>query len=542
MTLMQKKETAGSRQPQKAQGSKKNRIEESALEKILKHIIRNHEFPSISKYLIEVNSKLSANPDTSNASELANIILKDYALTNKLLKLVNSAFYGFIAGKVTTVTRAVIVLGFENIRMATLSLVLFEHFKTKSNVADLKEMVISSFWAGVIARDIAKMGDDVDPEEAFVCAMMNQLGKLLMIYYEPDKYRKICDRMLTHGENETKAAKFACGVTYDELGMAVAKQWSFPLKIVESMPVLTKTELEEKKNPPDNLWALSSFVKELGNIIRSKEFHDLDQAVKDLIERYQKRVKISKEQLKTLIKESLEKAKKHAAAMNFSIKKSNFLNRLASFNHPDRRQPELPLSQNISDQTPSESYQLTDQDDIKENSNPTAIKAPEDIIMAGVQEISEAMMADLEVNDVALMSLEVLYRALKFHRALMFIRESDGKMMAVRYGYGHNVTQLTNKIRFKTTADKDLFGLSIKVGKDLIVADAYDPKLNQLIPAWYRKYIDAPAFIFLPVMFKNICIGAFYADRNKDGTPITESEHRHLGILRNQLILAIKFR
>jgi HD-like signal output (HDOD) protein len=542
MTFMQKKENPGSRQPQKAPASPKNQPEESALEKILKPIRRNHEFPSISKYLIEINSKLSANPDTSNASELANVILKDYALTNKLLKLVNSAFYGFIAGKVTTVTRAVIVLGFENIRMATLSLVLFEHFKTKSNVADLKEVVISSFWAGVIARDIAKMGDDVDPEEAFVCAMMNQLGKLLMIYYEPDKYRKICDRMLTHGENETKAAKFSCGVTYDELGMAVAKQWSFPPKISDSMPILSRTELEDKKKPPDKLWALSSFVKELGNIIRSQELHDPDQAAKDLIERYQKSVKISKGQLKTLVKESLEKAKKHAIAMNFGVKKSNFLNRLTAFNHPDRRQPESALTENLSDQMQSESFQLTDQDDIKEHLNPTTIKTPEDIIMAGVQEISEAMTADLDVNDVALMSLEVIYRALKFHRALMFIRESDGKMMAVRYGYGDNVTQLTNKIRFKTTADKDLFGLSIKVGKDLIVADAYDPKLNQLIPSWYRKNIDAPAFIFLPVMFKNICIGAFYADRDKDGAPITETEHRHLSILRNQLILAIKFR
>ena len=542
MTFMQKKENPVSRQPQNAQGSKKIQPEESALDNILKHISRNHDFPSISKYLIEINSKLSANPDTSNASELANVILKDYALTNKLLKLVNSAFYGFIAGKVTTVTRAVIILGFENIRMATLSLVLFEHFKTKSNVADLKEVVISSFWAGVIARDIAKMGDDVDPEEAFVCAMMNQLGKLLMIYYEPDKYRKICDRMLTHGENETKAAKRACGVTYDELGMAVAKQWSFPSTIRDSMPVLTKTELDDKKNPPNKLWALSSFVKELGNIIRSKELHDPNQAIKDLIERYQKRVKISKGQLKTLVKESLEKAKKHAAAMNISIKKSNFLNQLATLNHPDHRQPELPLSDNISDQTLSESFQLTGQDDINVNSNPTAIKAPKDIIMAGVQEISEAMMSDLDVNEVALMSLEVLYRALKFHRALMFIREGDGKMMGARYGYGHSVTQLINKIRFKTAPDRDLFGLSIKAGKDLIVADAYDPKLNQLIPAWYRKSIDAPAFIFLPVMFKNICIGAFYADRDKDGAPITEIEHRHLSILRNQLILAIKYR
>lgn len=103
---------------------------QTVLERMINRIGRTDEFPAISRYLAEINQKLASNPETSNASELANVILKDYALTNKMLKLVNSAFYGLTAGKVTTVTRAVVVLGYENIRLATLSLVLFEHFKT----------------------------------------------------------------------------------------------------------------------------------------------------------------------------------------------------------------------------------------------------------------------------------------------------------------------------------------------------------------------------------------------------------------------------
>jgi HD-like signal output (HDOD) protein len=508
---------------------------ESPLEKILKRIRRTDEFPSISKYIMEINRKLSANIDRSNASDVANVILKDYALTNKLLKLVNSAFYGLAAGKVTTVTRAVVVLGFDNIRLATLSLVLFEHFKSKSNISILKELVISSFWAGVLARDIARMGDEVDPEEAFVCAMMSQLGKLLMIYYQPDKYRKISDRILTHGDSETKAAKFACGVTYDELGMAVAKQWNFPPQIGNSMPILTEAELENKKNPPSKLWALTSFVKELQNKIQNETLTQLE--LENLIKRYQKSVKISKKQLKTLIKDSIEKVAKHASAMHFSIDKSLFLRRLAGTVDPN-----TVVSERSKDGIGSESFLLTDSEDLKSTITAHIEKSPKDIIMDGIQEISEAMMTDVDVNDVALMSLEVLYRALKFHRALMFAREGNGQQMSARFGYGYSVQRLIGKVSFTAKNDNDLFSLSIKVGKDLIVANAYDPKLSALIPNWYRKHIDAPAFIFLPVLFKNICIGAFYADRDKDGPPISETEHRHLSMLRNQLILAIKYR
>jgi len=198
---------------------------------MLKRIRRSEEFPSISKYLVEINRKLSAYRDTSDASDLANVILNDYALTNKLLKLVNSAFYGLAAGKVTTVTRAVVVLGYENVRLATVSLALFEHFQSKSHTADLKEALIISFWSGVLAREIAKMDDAVDPEEAFLCALLSQLGKLVMIYYLPGEYRKIADWMGAHGQGEAKAVKAACGVTYEALGKAVAGQWNFPPQI-----------------------------------------------------------------------------------------------------------------------------------------------------------------------------------------------------------------------------------------------------------------------------------------------------------------------
>ena len=54
--------------------------------------------------------------------------------------------------------------------------------------------------------------------------------------------------------------------------------------------------------------------------------------------------------------------------------------------------------------------------------------------------------------------------------------------------------------------------------------------------------VDAPAFIFLPVIVQKVVIGALYADRKTIGQPISEIEHRHLSMLRNQLVLAIRYR
>ena len=526
----------------KAIPSKTNKTTaETDLERMLKRIRQSEEFPSISKYLIEINQKLSACQDASDASDLANVILNDYALTNKLLKLVNSAYYGLAAGKVTTVTRAVVVLGYEHVRLATVSLALFEHFQSKSHTANLKEALVASFWAGIVARDIANMDAAVDPEEAFLCAMLIQLGKLVMIYYLPDEYRKVADWMAVHGNSETKAVKAACGVSYETLGKAVAGQWNFPSSICEGLQSLSRDELRNKRKPPTQLRVLADFIKNMGFLIQKGGLAGDDRGLQSLLDRYKDRIKISKRQLTELLANSIGTVQKHAQALNFSIENSVFIHSLAAFcQPPEQSSAAADVSQG--DALPTQSHQLTDRSAFKSSAAGKEGLTAIDMIMEGIEEISEAMMSESDVNDLALMSLEIIYRALGFQRALMFAREADGHTMTVRFGYGHHSQRLARKAGFKVREAKDLFNQSVHTGKDLIVADAYDPNTVSLVPSWYRTHIDAPAFIFLPIAVQGVCIGAFYADRNRSGHPIGDVEFRHLNMLRNQLLLAIKYR
>lgn len=513
---------------------------ESPLEKMLQRISRNREFPSISKHLIEINKKLSLNPDMSDASDLADVILNDYALTNKLLKMVNSAFYGVAAGNVTTITRAVVVLGYEHVRMATMSLALFEHFQSKSNAVELKEVMIRSFWSGMIAREMAKRDEAADPEEAFICAMMSQLGKLVMMHYLPDEYQKIVMHNRKHRTNPEKAARSATGVSYEELGVAVAKQWNFPSQICDSLEKLSDEALKNKNRPPSKLWVLSSFAKELCNLVEDEPLDTNDSQIEQLLERYKSFVRITKRQLNTMVNDSVKEVKKHAHVLQFDIFGSRFIQSListAELKNKDAQSADISRQGALT----RDSYRLTDATALRAGGGHQGIP-PKDIIMEGIQEISEAMIAEHDVNDLALMSLEILYRSLGFNRALMFIRDHGAQKMMARSGYGANSRQLARSVGFKTDTAKDLFNLSIQVGKDLIMADTHDEKIKHLIPSWYRAAIDAPAFIFLPIVVQNVCIGAFYADRDQGGPPITEEEHHHLSLLRNQLVLAIKYR
>lgn len=514
------------------------------LEKALRRIRRTKEFPSISKYLIEINQKLSEHAILSSASELANIILKDYALTNKLLKLVNSAFYGFVAGKVTTVTRAVVLLGYENVRMAAVSLLLFEHFKSKSEARDLKDATISSFWCGLIAKEIAKMQFMIDPEEAFICALLHQLGKLLTIYHMPHEYREIKYRVTQCSEKEMRAVKQVLGISYKSLGLAIARQWSFPQSIFNTMVPLSTEALEDKSKRIDPLCAVANFVNALCRIISTVHQDRRDDAIKILLERYHNYITISARQLKTLMGSCLDKLFNHADALQFSIEESDFLMRLSGMHIKTRKgKIKKALDQAGDGQADSgPAFRLSGDEEI----NASAATADGDdavsIIMSGVQEVSSAMMGDHDINDIALMSLEIIYRALQCRRALLFIHEGRSKMMEVRFGYGADIQRLVGKVKFSTDAatDSDLFSQSLKSGKDLIVDDSQAPELYPLIPPWYTATIDARAFIFMPIAYQKICVGAYYADLAFAGPSVNTLEHKYLSMLRNQLILGIK--
>jgi len=146
-------------------------------------------FPSFYQTFIEVNQTLDA--DYSSASEVANVILRDYSLTNKLLKLVNSSFYGNFRERVSTVSQAVILLGLNQVKLAAAGLMFFENMKNSSHTTELKDACIRSFMSGLIAKEIAGLWDVKDVEKTSICAMFHSLGQYIVLFYLQEEYEEI---------------------------------------------------------------------------------------------------------------------------------------------------------------------------------------------------------------------------------------------------------------------------------------------------------------------------------------------------------------
>jgi len=513
-------------------------------EALLNRISQDTDFPTFSNHIIEINRQISKPSKFSSATDLSNAILKDYALTGKLLKLVNSAYYSVTAGKITTITRAVVLLGYETVRSAATNLLLFDLMTSKSSANELKEAFVKAFWSGLIAKDASEIISKKGHEEAFICAMLHDLGKHVVLLYLPDEWDEISNLIATEGFSEMRASKAVLGVSFENLGIAVAKRWRFPPKIVNSMERLSGGSLQKDKGKVDTLQALSNFSNDLCQIIHTTKGEGRKKALSALSSQYKNHVPIAPKQITKMIDASLKKVEKHADLLTIDLKKSTFLQRLtvgAKEQSPDRSNPRVDLKLN-----PEFEKMLVDGQSNPDASNMLSNDGkpanPDEVILSGVQDMSAAMVGDFKINDIALMALETMYRGLAFNRVVFFMMRKDRKMLEARFGFGAGIEYIVDRLSFDTKGGTDIFNIAMAKGKDLIIEDAAKQPVNELIPQWFRQQINTPAFIFLPIVYNTTCLGAFFADREEAGPPLKAGEYKFITMLRNQLILAIKYR
>ena len=202
----------------------------ATLDFLLRRMKTRADFPALSDAVVRIQRVASSEKD--NLSTLADEILKDVALTNKLLRLVNSAHYSAAAGgAVSTVSRAVALVGFAGIRNMALSLVLLEHMQDKRHAEQLKEEFLRALMAATLANELTPIAREA--EESFLAAMFQNLGRLLVEFYFPQEAIQVRElaRPATARSaalDEATAAQRVLGLSFGDIGQGVAKAWGLP--------------------------------------------------------------------------------------------------------------------------------------------------------------------------------------------------------------------------------------------------------------------------------------------------------------------------
>ncbi len=173
----------------------------------------------------------TVNDPTTSASDLNRLISADQALASKVLRLVNSSYYGF-PRKIATITNAVVILGFNTVRNLTTSLGVFNAFDARGQKTALSR---DAFWAhsmavavaaGVIAR--RKGIGTKSIEEVFLGGLMHDIGKLFLDQYFPDQYAIAIKLAVAAKISIWEAEKTALGVGHALVGKRIAEKWNLP--------------------------------------------------------------------------------------------------------------------------------------------------------------------------------------------------------------------------------------------------------------------------------------------------------------------------
>jgi len=492
---------------------------------LLRRMKHKKDFPAFSQ-TINVLNRVSTS-ETESLSTVSNAILKDIALTNKLLRIVNSAYYHRGVEKISTISRAVIMLGIEPVRSLALSLMLFDHLQDRQQAEALKEDAVSSLFSALIADGLARRTGIHSHEEAFLCALLQQLGRLLTRFYLKEEAQAIERQVLHKGIDEDTAALAVLGVPYPRLGQAVAREWGFPEQIIDSMQPLSAELLRQRGEQLDRLRVIANFSNQLTSAMKqpsARRATAIDAVVRD----YDMALGLPREAVDRITESAGQELESFARHIRLKLEHSRFYQRLQGVSGQTQEIPVLPADN---------PHMAVLRQDGSADAGDDSLQALAD----GIQDISNTLTGDYTLNQILQMVLETIYRALPGSRVLLGLRDRRSNALIGRFGHGEDIERLIRNFAIPLDYRPDVFHIAFRNNVDIKIDDARDPSIREKIPEWYRRKVDARFFVIFPILIRQSPVAMIYIDSTHQ-TPITISD-RQLGLLktlRNQAILAIK--
>ena len=525
---------------------------QSALDILLRRMQTESDFPALSEAIGAINRIASS--DREGVYALSNTILQDFALTNKLLKLANVAFYNQVGGgSISTISRAVVILGFDAVRSIALSLILFDSLENRGHAQLLKEEFVKVLYAGMLARAMAGETRVKDAEEAFIGAMLHNLGRMLSMFYFPEDTAVIQLRVETEGLGEDRISAEVLGVSFEGLGIGIARSWGFPDPLVQTMKKLPGGKLKPCTGNTERLRALAGFSNELCDVVLDTPVAGRSKALAKLTARYGDSLQVTEKQLVSLMEKSMRDITQFAAAVNVNLKHSAFAKRAskwAGMATPPGAGPEAESARPQHEEIDAlDASVLQEHPKILEaQPDDAGIQAPrtsasmQAILTSGLQDVSNSLIDDaISINDILRMILEAMYSGMGFAHVVLCIKDGRHNTMCGKFGFGDEVQTLIKAFDFSLAGQPDVFLVALQNNADILITDIDDPKIVARIPAWYRKNVSARTFVVFPISVKGKPVGLIYADQPAPGgIAIPEKELSLLKSLRNQAVLAIR--
>jgi len=190
------------------------------------------ELPTLPTVAIEL-TRLLDDPNTE-VKQIQAIVQQDPTLCSRLLKLVNSAFYG-IPREVHSIATAINILGFNAVKNIALSCFVFDFFGSTDEDFDLNAFWKHSMATGVAFAETARVSNQIKVQDAYIFGLLHDLGRLSIKHFAPEMLQKAQDTARMQNISLTQAETDVIGINHAEVGYKLAERWGFPEPLAAGM-------------------------------------------------------------------------------------------------------------------------------------------------------------------------------------------------------------------------------------------------------------------------------------------------------------------
>lgn len=435
------------------------------------------EFPLFAHTARSIAS-ISARDDTP-ANALAQVILRDNAMTARLLRMANSVYYNPGGVRISTVSRAIVILGFNTVRNLALSISLVETMLSGSRHDNALAELVRSFHAAVQAKEIADEMKLGNTEELFIAALLYRIGAVAFWCFPYGKDDAL-DWQYHNCSDRDEAERRVLGFTLRDLTVALTRDWH--------LSTLLATALTARNNRDRSLRDVEYAYRLADAVSRGWDHPDTAKVLHGIAQMVEKPL----EWVTHLVFQNAQKAAR--VMEEFGI------------THTSRFIPPVP----------GESA-----------AQPVAV-APVDqqlqLQLSILRELTTLLAERADLNLVLGAVLEGVYRGLKMDHVVLAMVDAKQSRLVARFVLGKERDLWQQAFQFPLGEQENIFTHVMALNEPLWVDRRMRLHLGPLLGPQIQAVLGSNDCMLAPVRVQGQVRGVIYADRGGGGAPLVEQE------------------
>lgn len=446
---------------------------ESLPARILRRMNESGGFPALDHSVARIVEALEIGEE--DTSPLVDAVLADVSLTQKVLRLANSAMYAPIGGSVSTVSHAMKVLGFEAVGHLALGVKLIGSLgqmrpDSRSAERELAQSLVAGSVAGsVVAQTAVKNG-----EMGMVCTLLHRLGQLLTAFYLPDEWARI-QGAVEAGQDEKEAARAVLGMSLDELGTYIAGQWRLPARILATLGDTTPPGESE-----EDAWlhALTHFSHRSADLITASAGKTPAPAMDELVATFAPLLGVPPGDLVAAVGAATDEATAEPLLAGILLEHKTAPPRSAAAAAPSRVPTPAPAP------VPAPA------------SAPAQTKVSR--LQAGIAALRQAVAGQEDRRGIEQAALATLFDGLQLSRAAILLLDAQRRAYRVSACLRERESDRLAEVLIPSGTGADLVHLALARKLDVYIDNPRDEKIAPRLPAWIGSHGTHPFFL-LPI-------------------------------------------